>query len=129
TRVSRSARSIRTTSAPISAKSMAAKGPGPIPAISRTRSPASGPVTYVPFLRFAFPSVVGLTRVTGRVRDPPRKLPGLRDPGWCRPTGSDATGAPTPYPHPDEARGGFHRLPIPDPKVLEPKESRSHRYV
>src|SRR3954452_9418557 len=37
-------RSIRSTSAPRSASSIAANGPGPIPASSTTRSPARGPV-------------------------------------------------------------------------------------
>jgi hypothetical protein len=36
-------RSTRSTSAPISANSMAANGAGPIPASSSTRSPANGP--------------------------------------------------------------------------------------
>ena len=41
------ARSMRTTSAPMSASIMAANGPGPMPAISMTRTPASGPLISV----------------------------------------------------------------------------------
>ena len=41
-------RSIRTTSAPISARSMAQKGAGPIPPTSTTRTPASGPEPSAP---------------------------------------------------------------------------------
>ena len=41
-------RSITMTSAPISASIMPAKGPGPIPANSMTRSPCKGPVSRLP---------------------------------------------------------------------------------
>src|SRR5262249_17346790 len=37
-------RTMRTTSAPMSASTMAQYGPGPIPAISSSRIPASGPI-------------------------------------------------------------------------------------
>ena len=41
-------RSTRNTSAPISAIIMPHKGTGPIPAISITRIPASGPISILP---------------------------------------------------------------------------------
>ena len=44
----RSARSIRTTSAPMSDNIMPAKGPGPMPAISRILTPSSGPIRVPP---------------------------------------------------------------------------------
>ena len=43
---------MRTTSAPMSASIMAQKGPGPMPAISITFVPESGPVTRSLLARF-----------------------------------------------------------------------------
>src|ERR1700751_4322830 len=44
------ARSMRTTSAPRSPRSIAACGPGPMPASSTTRNPCSGPAIAYPFV-------------------------------------------------------------------------------
>ena len=72
----RSARSTRTTSAPRSASIMAANGPGPIPAISTTRMPLSGPMlppelsTARTVPAFCLPSLIrpSPTRRGGRLR-------------------------------------------------------------
>ena len=72
-------RSTRMTSAPRSASSIAANGPGPIPASSMTRAPARGPSALAPAARIAAaspPAGIRTSRFCGR--------PGKRSPYACR---------------------------------------------
>src|SRR5690606_24715706 len=109
------ARSTRITSAPRSASSIAANGPGPIPASSITRTPDSGPLPMCDSLTLVRSPLVCTIGAKARRSGPP--LPGGEPHGLVPVAGGGQQaladgGAPDPVGVRDEpAPGGGHVVP------------------